>query len=214
MTIRRLVPLRHCLLPLAVLLLGQSALAPTALAAPAQQAARSSIKDVALTTGDVAKIYGSGLKLFLSQVISNKDAAKDAKLAGKAASMTSLGLKGRVTGYDADWARIQGNRIVSITNIVSQYSSDSYAQNALGLAQEEVRKGQHGVQYHLLSYGGVGDEVLAASAKIAGLTTYLIVFRRGAYLAVVGGGMKPGTIKLSDLGRLAGIEDQRIQAHG
>jgi hypothetical protein len=204
-----LAPLRMVLPVVTSLLIGGSVLVSGASAASSHRPARTSIKSVVLTTGDVAHIYGGTFKAFIDGVISNKDLASTEKTA--IASGPSLASSGRVTGYDSVW--ISGSRTnhLSVTNAVNEYRSSSYPQREFS---QFTHPGKAPKGFRLTSFSGVGDQALMLTESAHGSTGLGIIFRRGRYLADVIAGTQHGKLSLSSLTKLAAIEDQRIQANG
>jgi hypothetical protein len=212
MTITRIAPLRTVLSVLPGLLIGGSVLASGASAAPAHRPAEGSIKSVVLTTGDVTQIYGGGVKTFINGVISNKDIASAEKTANHSSSpsMTNVG---RVTGFDSVWFRGSRTSYLSVTNAVNEYRNSSILQANFGPLTNPIKRTK-GVTFRLSPFSGVGDEALILTVRSHGTTALGIIFRRGRYLVNVLVSVKPGTVSLSSLSKLAAIEDQRIKAHG
>lgn len=203
-------PLRPVLPVLAVLLLGGTAFVSGAQAAPSHRPAHGSIKSVALTTSDVSHVYGGTFKAFMSGVISNHELATTEKSVKSTPGFSTL-QAGRVTGYDSVWVRgIKTAATLSVINSVNEYHNSSFPQALFSHAFKTPKvKGMT-----LTPFSGVGDQAFMLTERSHGSTNFGIMFRRGRYVASVIAGSEHGTSGLSNVSKLAAIEDQRIQAHG
>jgi hypothetical protein len=207
-----LAPLRMVLPVVTGLLIGGSVLVSGASAASSHRPAQSSIKSVVLTTGDVAHIYGGTFKAFIDGVISNRDLASAEKTA-KSSSGPNITNVGRITGYDSVWFRGSKTSSLSVTNAVSQYRNSSFPHAELGQFTHQVKRIK-GLTLRLSPFSGVGDEALMLTEQAHGTTALGIIFRRGSYIANILVGAQHGRVSISNVAKLAAIEDQRIQAHG
>lgn len=200
--------LRTLLSVLTGLLIAGSVFASGASATPA----RGSIKSVALTTADLTQVYGGAFRAFMAGVISNKDLASIEKTASPS-SGPSMGIVGRVTGYESVWFREARTSTLSVVNNVSIYRDSSIPQASFGQFAHVI-KSRKGVAVHLSPFRGVGDEALVLTIRSHGNTVLGIIFRRGSYLTEIMVGAPHGAVSLPNLAKLAATEDQRIQTHG
>jgi hypothetical protein len=208
MTVSRLASARRILPVVSVLLIGQAVIVSGVIAAPSHRPGRSTIASVTLTTADISGIYGKGFRSFINGVISNKALLASEKTAGVSATTT-----GRVTGYESVWFRGNKTASLSVTNAVSEYRSSSFPH--MGFSQMgKVMQGHKGFTVHFTPLKGLGDEAAVVTMRSHGTTTLGIAFRRGKYLAEIMVGRPHGTVRLSEVTKLATIEDQRIQSHG
>lgn len=211
MTHSCLIVARRLLPVVASLLVAQSVMAQEAVASTTARPSAASIGRLTITTRDVTQLYGAGFRSFINGVISNQYLVSAEKTAGAAGP--NIAISGRVTGFESFWFRGSKASSLTVINSISEYRTTAFPQSAFSL-MDNYRPAHGKNPFHLTPTTGLGDEAAVLTERIGATTAQGFVFRRGRYLVMVTAAAQHGTVNVSNVLKLAKLEDQRIQSAG
>jgi hypothetical protein len=168
---------------------------------PAHAARLASAPGVALKQSDMS----SGFKQTLARATSISSFARDYGVSASTATS-----KGLVTGYETKFGR-RGTTtgLLYIDDQAYAFKSSGGARWAYSVGLTTTGKGR------AVSIGHVGDQnnsfVYVQKSKTISISAYVILFRRGSYMALLAASGVTGRFKTGDILHYAQIMDSRMQ---